>query len=72
MYSVFLIGFTPSYSIYNSILRDTTMKEKTKPEGEKKRKEKKEIVPEELLSEEMIRWMTEGTNPNMVPRSDNG
>ena len=36
------------------------------------RKEKKEIAPEELLSEEMIRWMTEGTNPNMIPRSDNG
>ena len=48
------------------------MKEKTKPEGENKRKEEKEIAPEELLNEEMIRWMTEGTNPNMVPRSDNG
>lgn len=48
------------------------MKEKTKTEGENKRKEEKEIAPEELLNEELIRWMTEGTNPNMIPRSDNG
>ena len=49
------------------------MNEKTNPDREKRRKGEKEVIkPEELINEELIRWMTEGTNPNMVPRSDNG
>ena len=39
------------------------------PNEEKKRKE---FEPEDLVSAELIRWMTEGTNPNNVPRSDCG
>tara|TARA_B100000029_G_C17395151_1_gene894912 strand:- start:543 stop:710 length:168 start_codon:yes stop_codon:yes gene_type:complete len=45
-----------------------TSKEREKTE-EKKRKE---IEPEDLVSDELIRWMTEGTSPNNVPRSDCG
>ena len=48
------------------------MNDKTNPDREKERKTKKEIKPEDLIGEELIRWMTEGTSPNMVPRSDNG
>ena len=48
------------------------MNEKTNPDREKRRKGEKEVKPEELINEELIRWMTEGTNPNMIPRSDNG
>ena len=48
------------------------MNEKTNPDREKRRKGEKEVKPEVLINEELIRWMTEGTNPNMVPRSDNG
>tara|TARA_R110002020_G_C16244437_1_gene769331 strand:+ start:1444 stop:1590 length:147 start_codon:yes stop_codon:yes gene_type:complete len=48
------------------------MNEKPNPEREKGRKAEKETKPEELVNEELIRWMTEGTNPNMIPRSDNG
>ena len=39
---------------------------------EKEKKEKKKIKPEDLISEELIRWMTEGTSPHHVPRSDCG
>lgn len=27
---------------------------------------------EDFFSEELVRWMTEGTNPNQAPRSDQG
>ena len=41
--------------------------------GEKKRKESKTTIePEDLVSDELIRWMTEGTSPNLSPRSDCG
>ena len=39
---------------------------------ENERKDKKTIEPEDLVGEELIRWMTEGTNPNNIPRSDCG
>ena len=39
---------------------------------ENEKKDKKKIKPEDLVSEELIRWMTEGTPPNHVPRSDCG
>jgi|TARA_R110000824_G_scaffold27233_2_gene92749 hypothetical protein len=43
------------------------------PEGEKKEeKKRKNMEPEDLVSDELIRWMTEGTSPNNVPRSDCG
>mgnify|MGYP000864753887 FL=1 len=42
-------------------------------EGEKKEEKKRNNVePEDLVSDELIRWMTEGTSPNNVPRSDCG
>ena len=41
--------------------------------GEKNRNEPKiKVEPEDLVSDELIRWMTEGTSPNNVPRSDCG
>jgi hypothetical protein len=39
---------------------------------ENEKKEEKKIEPEDLIGEELIRWMTEGTPPNHVPRSDCG
>ena len=43
------------------------------PDKEKKEeKKRKGVEPEDLVSEELIRWMTEGTSPNNVPRSDCG
>ena len=43
------------------------------PEGEKREeKKRKNVEPEDLVSDELIRWMTEGTSPNNVPRSDCG
>jgi hypothetical protein len=43
------------------------------PEGEKKEEKKRNYVePEDLVSDELIRWMTEGTSPNLSPRSDCG
>lgn len=39
---------------------------------ENERKDRKASEPEELVGEELIRWMTEGTNPNHIPRSDCG
>jgi len=46
-----------------------------KDRGGEKREEKKEKKSETeltLISEELIRWMTEGTSKNNVPRSDCG
>ena len=34
--------------------------------------EKLEKAEEIVISEELVRWMTEGTNPNLIPRSDGG
>jgi len=43
------------------------------PDKEKKEeKKRKNVEPEDLVSDELIRWMTEGTSPNNVPRSDCG
>ena len=37
------------------------------------KKKKEELEKEEtVVSEELLRWMTEGTNPNHIPRSDCG
>jgi hypothetical protein len=42
-----------------------------KKKGEKTTEEKeKEESP--IISEELMRWMTEGTSPNLTPRSDCG
>jgi len=48
---------------------DTSKKKK----GEKRveEKEKKDDTPT-VVSEELVRWMTEGTHPNQIPRSDCG
>lgn len=50
------------------------MKNKTKEKEKEKTEEKKrkECEPEDLVSDELIRWMTEGTSPNHIPRSDCG
>ena len=39
-------------------------------EKDTNKEEKKET--EATVSEELVRWMTEGTNPNSTPRSDCG
>jgi hypothetical protein len=45
------------------------MKNNEDPQDEDARKEKQE---QRIVSEELIRWMTEGTSPNLTPRSDCG
>ena len=46
--------------------------------GEQEKKMEKETKKEEkekddaIVSEELVRWMTEGSNPNSIPRSDCG
>ena len=47
------------------------MKEKNKSKKEEKTAADKE-KEETIVSEELIRWMTEGTDPNYTPRSDCG
>jgi hypothetical protein len=48
-------------------------KEISNQEGEKnEEKKRKNIEPEDIVSDELIRWMTEGTSPNLSPRSDCG
>ena len=44
----------------------------TEKKVENERKQTKTIEPEDLVGEELIRWMTEGTNTNHIPRSDCG
>ena len=57
-------------------LRYPTMKEKNRSKkGEKagvdqEKTDNDEVEP--VINEELIRWMTEGTNPNVAPRSDCG
>jgi len=52
------------------------MKEKNRSKkGEKagvdqEKTDNDEVEP--VINEELIRWMTEGTNPNVAPRSDCG
>ena len=52
------------------------MTEKGAHNKDKKKKGEKvaqEIEKEEsIVNDELIRWMTEGTNPNHIPRSDCG
>jgi len=62
------------YIEFDLTVKGFTMTEQKGNTGEKReqkteKKEKKDTI---VLSEEMIRWMTEGTNANMVPRSDCG
>ena len=46
--------------------------------GEREKKMEKDTKKEEkenndvVVSEELVRWMTEGSNPNNIPRSDCG
>jgi len=52
---------------------DSKRKEKlNKGENVDKKKEKVETEENSMVSEELIRWMTEGTNPYLSPRSDCG
>jgi hypothetical protein len=54
-----------------SLCKGVTMKKKV--EEKKGEKKKEELEKEEtVVSEELLRWMTEGTNPNHIPRSDCG
>ena len=46
------------------------MEKNDKKKGEKIREEREK--EETVVNEEMVRWMTEGTNPNHIPRSDCG
>ena len=62
------------YIEFDLTAKGFTMTEQKGNTGEKReqkteKKEKKDAI---VVSEEMIRWMTEGTNANMVPRSDCG
>ena len=47
-----------------------------KDKKEEKKEEKKKLNPKSteklIISDELIRWMTEGTDPNSAPRSDCG
>tara|TARA_R100000008_G_scaffold15627_1_gene7613 strand:+ start:59 stop:226 length:168 start_codon:yes stop_codon:yes gene_type:complete len=54
-----------------SLCEGVTMKEKSKEKKGEKKKEELE-KRESVISEELVRWMTEGTNPNHIPRSDCG
>ena len=47
-------------------MKDKNEKKKGEKVGVEKEKE------ESVVSEELLRWMTEGTNPNQIPRSDCG
>ena len=46
------------------------MEKNDKKKGEKIREEREK--EETVVNEEIVRWMTEGTNPNHIPRSDCG
>ena len=48
--------------------RKTTIKKAKRTAAEEKLEKAEEIV----ISDELVRWMTEGTNPNLIPRSDGG
>ena len=54
-----------------SLCKGVTMKKKVEEKKGEKKKEELEIE-ETVVSEELLRWMTEGTNPNHIPRSDCG
>ena len=46
--------------------------ESNRGENVDKKREKVETEEKSIVSEELIRWMTEGTNPYLSPRSDCG
>ena len=46
------------------------MEKNDKKKGEKIREEREK--EETVVNEEIVRWMTEGTHPNHIPRSDCG
>ena len=48
------------------------MKEKDEEKKREKSIEEKENEEPTIVNEELIRWMTEGTSPNLSPRSDCG
>ena len=52
----------------------TTKRKEELHKGEKveQKPEKLETGENSVISDELIRWMTEPTNPNMIPRADNG
>ena len=66
-----------SGSVTNTLIGGLTMDSKRKEKLNKgenvdKKKEKVETEENSMVSEELIRWMTEGTNPYLSPRSDCG
>ncbi len=69
-------GFCVGYTVYVLDDKGYMMTVKKDMGGEKlvekKKSQEKKTTPEDILSEEMVRWMTEGTNPNHIPRSDCG
>ena len=53
------------------------MKEQDKPNTKKvekpeEKEEKKKSAENPVISEDLVKWMTEGTNPYLSPRSDCG
>jgi hypothetical protein len=48
------------------------MKKKEEKKREKAESEQDKEKEDPIVSEELIRWMTEGTNTNVAPRSDCG
>ena len=58
--------------LYGVIMNDKEKKDNPPMTNLEKNTEKLEKVEEMIISEELIRWMTEGTNPYLSPRSDCG
>jgi len=58
--------------LYGVIMNDKEKKDNPPMTNLEKNKEKLEKAEQIVISDELVRWMTEGTSPHMVPRSDNG
>lgn len=69
-----MLGVTKTSSVVHKVyltMNEKEEREKQTIEGENKEKtEKKTDAP--VVSEELVRWMTEGTSPHHIPRSDCG
>ena len=58
--------------LYGVIMNDKEKKDNPPLTNLEKNREKLEEVEDMIISDELIRWMTEGTSPNLSPRSDCG
>ena len=58
--------------LYGVIMNDKEKQDNPPLTNLEKNKEKLEEVEDMIISDELIRWMTEGTSPNLSARSDCG